>query len=420
MLALAVVIASAPIVCALYAYVAYPLAVAAFSATRRAAYVAPTDTNWPEVTITLPVYNAASTIRAALERLLDLDYPREKLQLLVMSDASDDGTDDVVRSFADRGIELLRAATRQGKTAAENAAVAVARGQIIVNIDATVLVPASSLKPLIRAFDDPTVGVASGCDVSVGSAGKSGMGGETRYTGYEMRVRDFETRAGSIVGASGCFYGIRRVIRAASSLPPGLSWDFASTLLARRQRYRSVSVREAICVVPRGREIGPELKRKTRTMARGLRTLFYFRDLMNPFKYGGFSLMLVSHKLFRWIPYLIWPASIVALAILAAKSSVAAMLLGLITLGAVIGGAAIRTNFLRSFKPFAGAAFVVAAVCAGFLAWVDAFRGASMATWDPTTRPSVTHAAIKERSRSKSRVAGVQRKRGRFAQDELV
>jgi cellulose synthase/poly-beta-1,6-N-acetylglucosamine synthase-like glycosyltransferase len=341
------------------------------------------------VTITVPVYNAVSSIRTTLERLLVLDYPRDRLQLLVLSDASNDGTDDVVREFAARGVELMRAPNRRGKTSAENSAVAVARGDIIVNVDATVVVPRGSLKPLIRAFDDPTVGVASGRDVSVGT-GKDYSGAESGYTGYEMGVRALETRAGSIVGASGCFYGIRRKIRV-SALPNGLSWDFASTLVARQQGYRSVSVPDAVCLVPRTVEIRSELRRKARTMARGLSTLFHFRALMNPFRYGGFALMVISHKLFRWLPYLLLPASILALGLLATRSSVAAALLASVVLVLISGTAAIRYGSSIRFKPLALAGFVVAAIGAGFLAWVDALRGTRMVTWEPTPRPSVTH-----------------------------
>jgi cellulose synthase/poly-beta-1,6-N-acetylglucosamine synthase-like glycosyltransferase len=192
---------------------------------------------WPTVTITVPVYNAGSRIRATLEHVLLLDYPRDRLQVLVISDASTDGTEDIVSEFAARGVELLRLPRRIGKTAAENAALSVARGEIIVNIDASILVPASSLKPLVRVFDDPTIGVASGRDLSVGDAGHSGTGAESSYTGYEMWIRDLETRVGSIVGASGCFYGIRRSIHA-KPLPIGLSWDFASPLVAQKQGYR--------------------------------------------------------------------------------------------------------------------------------------------------------------------------------------
>ncbi|MFL5487333.1 MAG: glycosyltransferase, partial [Gemmatimonadaceae bacterium] len=285
---LLIALAAAPVAIALYAYVGYPLLllVAAFLRPRRSS--ARKNAVWPSVTITVPVYNARSSIETTLEYLVRLDYPRELLQILVISDASEDGTDEIVRGFANRGVELLRLHQRRGKTVAENAAVAASRGEILVNVDSAILVPPDSLRKLVRVFDDPTIGVASGRDVSVGSAGHKGSAGESRYVGYEMWVRDLETRVGSIVGASGCFYGSRRSIHG-RPLPPGLSWDFAAALVARKQGYRSVSVRDAVCIVPRAAQIRIELKRKARTMARGLSTLFYHRSLMNPRRYGAFA-----------------------------------------------------------------------------------------------------------------------------------
>ena len=384
MLALEVALVAAPLVIAGYAYVGYPLILAVIAAARpnRAATTAKPE--WPFVTVTIPVYNAISSIRATLERLLELDYPREKLQLLVISDASTDGTDDVVREFRDRGVELLSMAVRRGKTTAENAAVDVARGEIIVNVDATVLVPAGSLKPLVRVFDDPSVGVASSRDVSIGDANPS-VGAESSYVGYEMWVRDLETRTGSIVGASGCFYAIRRSIHE-RPLPGDLSWDFASVLVARQQGYRSVSVPTAICIVPRTAQLRTEMKRKVRTMARGLKTLFYCRALMNPARYGWFAFMLVSHKLLRWLPYLLAPVALVALGVLALNSDIARALVGIVLVGLAIGCVGILRPGSTIFRPVAVAGFAVAAISAGLLAWRDALGPAQMATWDPTPR----------------------------------
>lgn len=387
MFALAVTVAAAPIIFAVYAYIVYPSILWAIVRLRpRAAPGRPSDA-WPTVTITVPVYNAGSRIRTTLTHLLELDYPRERVQLLVLSDASTDETDDVVREFAAQGVELLRSPVRQGKTAAENAAVAVARGEIVVNVDATIKVPAGSLKHLMRAFDDPTVGVASGRDLSVGGRGPIGIKGESGYTSYEMWLRDLETNAGSIIGASGCFYGIRRRIRV-RPLPPGLSWDFASTLVARQQGFRSVSVPQAVCFVPRAADVRVELTRKSRTMARGLSTLFHFGTLMNPLRYGGFAIMLISHKLLRWLPFLLAPPAVIALALLATQSNTAALLFAIVGLGLLVGVAAIRYRGAIGFKPVALVGFMVAAGAAGFLAWVDAMRGARMVTWEPTPRPS--------------------------------
>jgi cellulose synthase/poly-beta-1,6-N-acetylglucosamine synthase-like glycosyltransferase len=384
MLALEVVLVAAPLVVAGYAYVGYPLILAVIATARPNRAAKTENSEWPFVTITIPVYNAISSIRATLERLLELDYPREKLQLLVISDASTDGTDDVVREFGDRGVELLSMGVRRGKTTAENAAVDIARGEIIVNVDATVLVPAGSLKPLVRVFDDPTIGVASSRDVSVGDTNPS-VGAESSYVGYEMWVRDLETQTGSIVGASGCFYAIRRSIHE-RPLPGDLSWDFASVLVARQQGYRSVSVPTAICIVPRTAQLRTEMKRKVRTMARGLKTLFYCRALMNPARYGWFAFMLVSHKLLRWLPYLLAPVALVALGALALHSDIARALLGIVLIGLSIGCVGILRPGSTIFRPVAVAGFAVAAVSAGLLAWRDALGPAQMATWDPTPR----------------------------------
>lgn len=388
MFAFAAMLAAAPLVVALYAYLGYPMILWVAAKARRNSIPFAPSTEWPHVTITVPVYNAASSIRSTLDGILDLDYERSKLQVLVISDGSTDETDEIVRGLHGRGVELLRMPERRGKTVAENTALAAARGQILVNVDSTILLTPMSLKRLVRAFDDPTIGVASGRDVSAGEAGREGTRAESNYVGYEMWIRDLETQVGSIVGASGCFYGARRCIHA-KPLPPELSWDFASALNARLQGYRSVSVKDAICIVPRAREIRSELTRKVRTMARGLGTLFYFRELMNPFAYGSFALMLISHKLLRWLPYLLVPVAYVALCCLAVESFAARVILGIASAGLAAGLVGIRRGDSGLSKPLALAGFLVAVCSAGFLAWMAAFRNTQLAMWEPTRRPEV-------------------------------
>jgi len=381
-------LAAAPLVIALYAYIGYPMILWVAAKARRNSVPAAHTAEWPHVTITVPVYNAASSIRSTLDGILDLDYERDKLQVLVISDGSTDETDEIVRTLRSRGVELLRLPERRGKTVAENTALAAARGQILVNVDSTILLTPMSLKRLVRVFDDPTIGVASGRDVSIGEAGREGTRAESDYVGYEMWIRDLETQVGSIVGASGCFYGARRCIHS-KPLPPELSWDFASALNARLQGYRSVSVNDAICIVPRAREIRSELTRKVRTMARGLGTLFYFRELMNPFTYGSFAFMLVSHKLLRWLPYLLAPVAYAALCYLAVEAVGARVILGIASAGLVAGVVGIRRGDSGLPKPVALAGFLVAVCSAGFLAWMAAFRNSQLAMWEPTRRPEV-------------------------------
>jgi cellulose synthase/poly-beta-1,6-N-acetylglucosamine synthase-like glycosyltransferase len=339
------------------------------------------------VTLTVPVYNEASSIRRKLDELLSLDYPKEKLQILVISDASVDATEEIVASYADRGVELLRLPARRGKTAAENAAGPAARGSIIVNSDATVRVPPDALKALVRSFADPSVGVASGRDVSIDHEQREVNRGESQYVGYEMWVRSLESRVGSIVGASGCFYGIRARIYD-STFPEELSRDFASALMARANGLRAVSVDDAVCYVPRAGTLRTEFRRKARTMARGLETLWRWRRMMNPMRYGAFALMLISHKLCRWLVYLLIPFAVVGLAVLAQRSLIGTAALAVAAMGilasAVAWYRALRAPHVSRIVALGG--FALASVVAGVLAWSKVLLRQQSPIWEPTRR----------------------------------
>ena len=368
-----------------YAYVAYPLLLRILTAGRPPLRALPDPEEWPSLTITVPAYNAESSIRAVLENLLEADYPTDRRQILVISDASTDRTDEIVREFAGRGVELLRLSQRRGKTAAECAAGRVARGSIIVNMDATVRILPGSIKALVRAFGDPTVGVASGCDRSVG-AGNETSEGEASYVGYEMRLRELETRFGGIVGASGCFFGVRPAAQQLK-LPERLSRDFASALVARELGYRSVTVPDATCVVPQVGTLDAEYRRKVRTMARGLETLWYKRHLMNPIRYGRFAFMLISHKLCRWLVPLLLPASIVGLIVLAIDSAAGAWILGAVAAAIALGVLGMRWPRGRTAPRLVSiAGYVLASNVAGVRAWLQALNGQSTPHWEPTRR----------------------------------
>jgi cellulose synthase/poly-beta-1,6-N-acetylglucosamine synthase-like glycosyltransferase len=384
---LAIILAVLPVAVGLCAYVGYPITLWILGAFRRGTGLPESDPDvWPSVSVSLPAYNEEASIADTLDSLLALEYPQDRLHVLVMSDASTDRTDQIVAGYADRGVELIRLAERGGKTAAENAAAAHLRGEIILNTDATIRILPDSLKPLIRAFQDPTVGLASGRDLSVARADTGASSAEAGYVGYEMWVRDLETRMGTIVGASGCFYAIRHALYE-SLFPEALSRDFASALISCEHDFRSVSVSEAVCLVPRSRDLSSEFRRKTRTMARGLDTLWYKRSLLNPFKYGWFSLMLINHKLFRWLVYPLIPLAVVGLVILSFSSPVARILLGAGAAAVGLGLLAIRWKSDRpvpKLLSFFGYALIT--TVAGMAAWVERLRGEKTPTWEPTRR----------------------------------
>jgi cellulose synthase/poly-beta-1,6-N-acetylglucosamine synthase-like glycosyltransferase len=375
-----------PILLMGWAYFGYPLALRFLARFRPAITAWPDPPEWPMISIVVPAYNEERTIARTIDTLLAIDYPAGRRQIIVVSDASTDRTDDVVGSYADRGVELIRMPTRGGKTAAENAVLPRLKGEIVVNTDATIRILPDALKPLIRVFQDETIGVASGRDVSVSDITVEANSGESGYVGYEMGVRSLETRIGSIVGASGCYYAIRQALHRVA-LPPDLSRDFASALVAREHGFRAVSVDAAVCLVPRTGSLQREYRRKARTMARGLQTLWFKRRLLNPIRYGSFAWMLWSHKLIRWLVFLTAPLALVGLLMLAPGFALARWAVGLALVGIALGTVAMRAPEGRRLPRLVSlCGFVLVTHLAGFLAWTKALRGESNSIWEPTRR----------------------------------
>lgn len=373
---------------AIYAYLGYPL-VLWLLATLRPTRELPSDDpeEWPMVSVSLPAYNEEAVIGDTLDSLLALDYPSDRLQVIVISDASTDRTDEIVRTYADRGVRLLRLHERGGKTAAENAAVPHLEGSIVVSTDATIRVLPGSLKKLVRVFQDPSVGVASGRDRSVARVSRDPVSSESRYVSYEMWVRELETRAGTIVGASGCFYATRPELHQ-RLVPEELSRDFMSALHARKRGYRTVSVADAVALVPRARSLRAEFRRKARTMARGLDSLWFERGMLAPWRWGRFAWMLASHKLARWLVPLLAPLALAALAWLASQgSALAGSALAAVAVATLLTVAGLFWPEDRALPGIVSvSAYGVLGLAAGVAAWWKAFTRERQPVWEPTRR----------------------------------
>jgi glycosyltransferase involved in cell wall biosynthesis len=337
-----------------YAFVLYPALVWALARLRRPFAMPPEptrDDDWPELSVLIVAYNEEKRLRKTLDHALATDYPAHKLNVLVVSDCSSDGTDDLVLNYGDPRVRLFRMPERSGKPAGENAAGPHLKGDIVVSIDASILIPRDSLKPL------------------------------------EMTLRSWETQVHSIVGASGCFYANRRHLQMVQ-LPPELARDFAAASVARAHGYRAVSVDAATCLVPRTPTLKAELRRKSRTMGRGLATLLYLRDMMNPFKYGSYAWMMFSHKLVRWMlfPSLLgWVFGPLFLLQSAPYTLV-------LTLGMLVGLALARLVIVwpdnkRLPKLVAFPGYIFISIVAGWRAWLHLLRNEKAAVWEPTQRP---------------------------------
>ncbi len=354
----------------------------------------------PPISITVPVFNEAHQVEALLESLTALEYPLDRRQILIVSDGSNDGTDELVRAWAHRGVELLRVEGRGGKGAAENEAREHLTGEIIVNTDASIRIRPDALLPLVRPFGDPSVGVVSGRDLSTGAGDGDANTGEAGYVDYEMRVRALETRAGGIVGASGCFYATRKRLHAVE-VPPELSRDFASALIARDHGYRAVSEPAAVCLVPRTPSLDREYRRKVRTVARGMTTLWRWRHLLNPREHPDFAWKLFSHKVCRWLvpPALLavllgvlWagfmaaPGSPLGRFVAAVAAGVTAMAAGVLLLGGLGWLLATRGQMVNVPRAFSVPAFFLMSNLAVLHAFGRAVRGGSQPSWEPTRR----------------------------------
>jgi cellulose synthase/poly-beta-1,6-N-acetylglucosamine synthase-like glycosyltransferase len=374
-----------PVAIATYAYVVYP-AVLWMLARSRPPQSTPTHSAMPGVTIVVPAYNEEHQIGGAIDALLAQDYPAEHRQILIVSDASSDRTDDIVSGYAAQGVELLRMSRRSGKTAAENASVASIRGEIVINTDASVRLHPAAVRLLVQAMSDPQVGVASTRDVSMTVQGRANPA-EAGYVGYEMRVRQLETRAGGIVGASGSGYAIRSELHR-HPVREDLSRDFSAALTAHRHGYRAVSVEDALCFVPRTASLSREYRRKVRTMSRGMDTIYFNRDLLDPLVHGPFAWKLLSHKIARWAVPLSGILALAGLVLLALERPLAWIAVAAAVLLAGLGVLGARWPDDRAVPGFLSARLI--GVLAANLAVVHAamrfLRGHHDHVWEPTRR----------------------------------
>jgi cellulose synthase/poly-beta-1,6-N-acetylglucosamine synthase-like glycosyltransferase len=388
----ALLLVAFPIVLALYSYAVYPAVL--WFASRRPWTPTPTpkpdaESYLPLVTVVVPAYNEETQIRGAIEALLAQTYPQERLHILILSDASTDATDSIVAEYASRGVELLRMPTRSGKTAAENAAIRRIRGEVVVNSDASTRLHRDAVRIMVAHLADPSVGVASGRDISVAAGDGAANTVEAGYVNYEMRLRALETLTGGIVGASGCCYAIRYNLHRLP-IPPDLSRDFSAPLTAREHGLRAVSVDDAVAFVPRTNSLRMEYNRKVRTVARGMETLLVARRMLNPMVFGGFAWKLISHKVCRWLVPLVAVPAAAALLVLAISDLWARAALGgaAVVLAVALAGA-LWPPTRRIPRVVSVVSFGVAANVAVVHGFGRLLRADDDKTWEPTRRDAV-------------------------------
>jgi len=282
------------IIAATYSYLWYP-ALLLILPPRKGGPAVPADPV-RKVALVIAARNEASKIAEKLENTLALEPVDVELDLMVASDASDDATDSIVRSYADRAIRLVRSQERKGKEHAQELAVASTDADVIVFTDAGTILPQDALSHLLDAFRDPTVGAVSSVDRFVTADGT--LQGEGAYVRYEMWLRDLETRFYSLVGLSGSFFAARRSV--CQKWDNRVQSDFGTALSCVQLGMRAVSDRRLIGYYKNIADSRKEYQRKVRTVTRGMGSLRIRAEVLNFARFGRFSFEVFSHKVMRW------------------------------------------------------------------------------------------------------------------------
>jgi cellulose synthase/poly-beta-1,6-N-acetylglucosamine synthase-like glycosyltransferase len=280
-----------------YAYVGYPLLLLLLSRIRPKPIK---SGHWtPSVTVIIAAYNEERDLAAKLENTLALDYPHTHLEIIVTSDCSSDRTDEIARSFASRGVRLHRQDERHGKTAAQNAAVTKARGEIIVFSDATTHYRPDVLRLMIPAFADKSVGCVTGRVIYQDDKDSSVGAGTQSYWNYEFFLKKHESAVCSLIGVCGCMYAVR-----ASAYIPLYNEacsDFIIATTMVEQGLRAVYVPEAVCTEEPNRQAKKELAARVRIISQTFADLWRNRSVLNPFRSGFYAVQLWSHKVARYL-----------------------------------------------------------------------------------------------------------------------
>jgi len=358
-----------------YAYFGYPCLLIAMSTlinqrVRR-------GPNRCAVTLIITAYNEVARIAAKLENTLAQNYAGP-LEIIVASDCSNDGTDDIVRAFAPR-VRLIRAPERRGKEAAQQLAVQGASGEILIFSDVATALAPDAVATITENFADPTVGCVSSIDRFVDADGR--ISGEGAYVRYEMFLRTLETRVKTLVGLSGSFFAARRAV--CRDWASDRQSDFNTLLNSVRLGLRGVLDPLSVGYYRPITDPRCEFQRKVRTVVRGIGVFVANVGMLNPLRHGLFAWQLASHKLCRWLVPWAMIIAFVTNAALVTESFWWVAIFGaqLGFYAAIAGGWAGKCSLRIPYYFFV-------ANLAILIAWLRYARGERMVSWNPSDRPA--------------------------------
>jgi len=280
-----------------YVYVAYPALLWFWGRGRRPQQYEPMEP--PSISIMISAYNEEQYIEKKIQNALSIDYPRERMQVIVISDGSTDKTLEIANSFDDDRLKVIEVVERKGKPNALNQGLRHATGEILVFTDANVFFDKAAIGFLINPFSNVKCGAVSGCVELVAMEDGEPLG-EGAYMKYERFIQSYESLLHTMVGIDGGMFAIRR--QYVTEVPEGIILDdfyLAMRAIANNAQITYEPKATAKELVPAS--VSQEFRRKTRIAAGGFQVLKYIDFLKRPFKDIKVTLFFVSHKLLRWL-----------------------------------------------------------------------------------------------------------------------
>ena len=281
-----------------YVYAGYPLLLAIIGLFVRHRRLEAGYT--PRISVLIAAYNEEAAIERKVQQTLALEYPAEKLEVLVLSDCSTDRTDELVRAFPDSRVRLVRMPERRGKTHAQNYGIREASGDVVIFSDATAIYHSKALLYLACNYQDPTVGAVSGRYQYFDPGEQSPTGlGSVAFWNYENLIKTLQSRIYTITGCCGCIYSVRK--EAYTELPADIISDLVQPLQAIKKGYRVLFEDRALAYEETTQSTSEEFSMRVRVVTRAMRGLLSVSDLLKPWKFFWPAFQLWSHKIMRWM-----------------------------------------------------------------------------------------------------------------------
>jgi cellulose synthase/poly-beta-1,6-N-acetylglucosamine synthase-like glycosyltransferase len=335
----------------------------------------------PRVSFIISAFNEEKSIELKIRSTLELEYPSELLEVIVASAGSTDRTDEIVSSFQGKGVKLVRCEGRKGKTFTVNAAVAAARGDILIFSDATGINNKTAVHDLVENFSDPSIGCVTGRVVyHYGQdATSEGFRG---YQKFAVAIRQAENHFGSQTSVSGSIHAMRRSLYVATN--PAYTLDVANPLHTVVKGYRVIYEKKALSQEESRKTIRDEFRARIRIGMRTISMIPYIIHLLILNRKFAYAIQIISHKILRWLLWCLMLLSLLSSLLLANTSTIYALALALQLFFYACACVGLITKKINIRIPgLSTAAFFLVANLAMGIGAMKCLMGTRAPAWDP-------------------------------------